>query len=139
MLSTHELAAPGFLPVLVERGVLKLLDCMTAREQTVISDILIKLPSLGGAYNGEDLQAGIDLVTKGMDDLMCACSPKLRAQYLQHVLSYLCCLTHTTAHTGRSHVRLLAQTAGLASSACIITPLFLNAHSHTLGDLLCAC
>lgn len=76
--------------MLVQRGVLKLLDCMAEREQTVISDILIKLPSLGGAYNGEHLQAGIDLVTKEMDDLMCVftfcpnCGPGVLHPRLAH-------------------------------------------------------
>lgn len=35
VLCCHELSAPGFPPVLVQRGVLKMLDCLTERDQQV--------------------------------------------------------------------------------------------------------
>ena len=126
--------APGFLPTLVQRGVLKLLDLMKvpaatgwpasvapfvrsnlccavrgrgsgnviielksyaaitilsahpwqkpycsqmqAREQETVSDLLVRLPSMG-AYSADDLRAGFGKVTEQLDDLMCDCLPSL--------------------------------------------------------------
>lgn len=61
--------APSFLPTLVQRGVLKLLDTMKPRDQDTIADLLVRLPATG-AYSADDLRDGLGKVTELMDDLM---------------------------------------------------------------------
>lgn len=39
------------------------------RDQEVVSDLLVRLPSKG-AYSADDLRAGLGKVTEQMDDLM---------------------------------------------------------------------
>ena len=43
---------------------------MQAREQETVSDLLVRLPSMG-AYSADDLRAGFGKVTEQLDDLMC--------------------------------------------------------------------